>query len=88
MGKYDALGVFLRRWGLRNDAEGVELTFAQIESIIRGLLPGGAAKPEWWCVDGQADRRAPHRRVWLDAGFEAVPEPKAERVYFRRRRRD
>lgn len=85
MGKYAALGVFLRRWKLRDDAEGVELSFTQIESIIRGLLPGGAAESRWWCVDEHGDRGAPHRRAWLDAGFEAVPEPKVERVYFRRR---
>lgn len=84
MGKYDALGAFLRRWRVRNEADGVELGFMQIESIIGGLLPRGAAEPEWWCVNGRADRNAPHRRAWLDAGFEAIAEPKAERVYFRR----
>ena len=85
MGKYDALGAFLRRWRVRNDAEGVELGFAQIESIISGLLPGAAAEPQWWCVTGKADCSAPHRRAWLEAGFEAIAEPKAERVYFRKR---
>lgn len=85
MGKYDALGVFLRRWKVRNDAEGVDLGFAQIESIIGGLLPHGAAEPKWWCIDEPADHQAPHRRAWLDAGFEAIAEPKAERVYFRKR---
>jgi len=48
MRKYDALAAFLRRWRVRNGAEGVELGFAHIESIIGGLLPRGAAKPEWW----------------------------------------
>lgn len=85
MGKYDALGVFLRRWKFRNDAEGVELSFNQIESLIGGLLPRGAAAPEWWCINGHADRSTPHRRVWLEAGFDAIAEPKAEKVYFRRR---
>jgi hypothetical protein len=85
MGKYDALGVFLRRWRIRNDAEGVELGFAQIENIIGGLLPRGAAEPEWWCANGHADRDAPRRRAWLEAGFEAVAKIKAERVYFRKR---
>lgn len=85
MGKYDALGVFLRRWKFRNDADGVELSFTQIESIIRGLLPRGAGDETWWCVNCHADRSAPHRRVWLDAGFDAIAEPKAEKVYFRRR---
>ena len=63
MGKYDALGVFLRRWKIRNDADGVELGFAQIESIIGGLLPRGAGEREWWCANGQADCSAPHRRA-------------------------
>lgn len=85
MGKYDALGVFLRRWKVRNDAEGVELGFAQIENIIGGLLPRGATERQWWCAGGHADRSAPHRRAWLEAGFEAIAEPKAERVYFRKR---
>ena len=85
MGKYDALGAFLRRWRVRNDAEGVDLRFAQIESIIGGLLPRGAADPQWWYISGPTDDQAPHRRAWLDAGFEAIAEPKAERVYFRKR---
>src|SRR3546814_20692911 len=86
MGKYDALGVFLRRWKIRNDAQGVELSFAQIEGIINALLPNAAAEPEWWFAEESADRRAPHRRVWIEAGFDAVAEPRAERVYFRKRR--
>lgn len=49
MGKHDALGAFLRRWKVLNGAEGVELGFAQIESIIGGLLPRGAAELQWWC---------------------------------------
>lgn len=85
MGKYDALGVFLRRWRVRNDAEGVEIGSAQIESIIGGLLPRRAAEPEWWCAKGHADCIAPHRRAWLDAGFDAIAEPRAARVYFRKR---
>lgn len=85
MGKYDALGAFLRRWKVRNDAEGVELSFTQIESILRAPLPRGAGEPQWWCVTGNVDCSAPHRRAWLDAGFDAIAEPKAERVYFRRR---
>lgn len=86
MGKYDALGAFLRRWKVRNDAEGVELGFAHIESIIGGLLPRGATEPQWWCAGRHADCSAPHRRAWLEAGFDAFAEPKAERVYFRKRR--
>jgi hypothetical protein len=85
MGKYDALGAFLRRWKVRNDADGVELGFAQIEDIIRGLLPRGAADAEWWSTGEQVEAHRPHQRAWLDAGFEAVAELATERVYFRKR---
>jgi hypothetical protein len=85
MGKYDPLGVFLRRWKVRNAAEGVELGFTHIESIIGGLLPRGAAEPQWWGAHGDDARSSPHRRAWLEAGFDAIAEPKAERVYFRKR---
>src|SRR3546814_10431477 len=62
------------------------ICFAQIEGIINALLPNAAAEPEWWFAEESADRRAPHRRVWIEAGFDAVAEPRAERVYFRKRR--
>ena len=85
MRKYDALAAFLRRWRVRNGAEGVELGFAHIESIIGGLLPRAAAKAEWWHVNGCKDSHTPHHSAWLEAGFEAIAEPKTERVYFRKR---
>lgn len=84
MGKYDALGAFLRRWKVRNDADGVELNFAQIEGIIRGVLPRAAAQADWWSAAEPSEIHAPHRRAWRDAGFEAVVEPTRERVYFRK----
>lgn len=87
MGKYDALGVFLKRWRIRNDAEGVELSFVQIEGIINALLPNAAAEPEWWHTDTASDHSAPHRRAWSEAGFDVVAEPSAERVYFKKRNR-
>ncbi|WP_439569645.1 DUF7662 domain-containing protein [Sphingopyxis sp.] len=84
MGKYDALGTFLRRWKVRNDVDGVELSFAQIEGIIRGGLPRGAADAQWWRADGQPG--SPHRRAWIEAGFEATADLCTERVYFRRQK--
>lgn len=83
MGKYDALGTFLRRWKARNHAPGLELSFAQIEDIVRGLLPRAASDLQWWSMDEQAD--PPHRRAWREAGFDAIADMAAERVYFRRR---
>lgn len=88
MGKYDALGAFLRRWKVRNDADGVEISYAQIEGIIRGVLPRAAASADWWSASEPSDAHPPHRRAWLDAGFEAVAEPTRECVYFRKRSRD
>jgi hypothetical protein len=84
MGKYDALGAFLKRWKVRNDADGVELSLAQIEGIIRGLLPRAAADAHWWSAEELSDNHPPHRRVWLDAGFDAVAEPAREYVFFRK----
>lgn len=83
MGKYDALGAFLRRWRVRNDAPGVELSLAQIENILRGVLPRAASDPQWWSMNGQDE--PPHRRAWREAGFDAVPDMAADRVYFQRR---
>ena len=85
MGKYDALGAFLRRWKARNDADGVDIGFAQIEDIIRGILPRAAAGIDWWSTAEHTGTYPPHQRAWIDAGFDAVAEPVAERVFFRRR---
>ena len=85
MGKYDALGTFLRRWTLRNDADTVELTFADIERIISGLLPNSAESLEWWRNEATNERGFGQSRSWLDAGFEAEPVEGRERVRFYRR---
>ncbi len=85
MGKYDALGAFLRRWRVRHDADGVELSFSHIESIIGAVLPRAAFGADWWSAAEFSEVEPPHRRVWLDAGFEAVAKPARECVYFRRR---
>jgi hypothetical protein len=70
LGKYDALGVFLRRWAVRNTGDQVEMSFTQLESMIGALLPKAAMKEEWWS-DGMNVRHAVQCRAWLDAGFEA-----------------
>lgn len=88
MGKYDALGAFLRRWKIRNDADTVELTFTDIERIICGLLPNSADSTDWWRNEASDERGFVQCRAWLDAGFEARPVKGAERVEFHRRCRD
>ena len=67
MGKYSALGTFLRRWAVRNDGQEVELTFARIEGLIGAPLPKAAANMDWWCDDESGVQS----RAWLDAGFKA-----------------
>src|SRR3546814_11653145 len=49
MGKYDALGTFLRRWAVRNDGPEVVFTFAQIVGLIGAPLPKAAVHMAWWC---------------------------------------
>ncbi|HEY0596208.1 DUF7662 domain-containing protein [Sphingopyxis sp.] len=80
MGKYDALGVFLRRWAVRNGGQEVELTLAQIEGLIGAPLPKAAANIAWWCDD----RSGVQSRAWLDAGFEARLIEQEEFVIFGR----
>lgn len=88
MGKYDALGAFLRRWKTRNDADGVEISYAQIEGIIRGVLPRAVVDVDWWSAAEPSGVHPPHRRAWLNAGFEAIADPARECVYFRKRSQD
>lgn len=84
MGKYDGLGAFLRKWSGRNTAEGVELSFLQIEGIVRGVLPNAASDSCWWSDSWDGQGRGPQQRAWIDAGFEAVADTKRETVYFKR----
>jgi hypothetical protein len=79
MGKYDALGTFLRRWAVRNDGHEVELTFAQIEGLIGAPLPKAAAHMAWWC-----DQSGVQSRAWHEAGFKARLIESEEFVKFRR----
>jgi len=82
MGKYDALGTFLRRWAVRNKAHQVELSFTQIEGTIRTILPKAASRGEWWSNES-GDRYSAQCRAWLDSGFEARLLP-GDRVMFSR----
>ena len=80
MGKYDALGSYLRR---RKHAV-VELSFSDIERIICALLPNCAADSAWWANESKDERGFVQCRSWLDAGFEADPAPRADKVVFRK----
>ena len=79
MGKYDALGTFLRRWAVRNDGPEVVFTFAQIEGLIGAPLPKAAVHMAWWC-----DPSGVQSRAWRDAGFGAQLVADSEFVIFRR----
>jgi hypothetical protein len=81
MAKYDPLQSYLRR---RGGAE-LELSFADVERIIGGMLPASASRPEWWANETDPDGRHVQRRAWGDAGYDAFLLPK-ERVRFTRRR--
>lgn len=81
MGKYSRLGVFLRRWSVRNSEQAVELSLAQIEGLIGAPLPKAATHVDWWC-DHDAGVQS---RAWLDAGFEARLVKDGECVIFGRR---
>lgn len=86
MSKYDALGVFLRRWAIRNKVNEVELSFTQIEGTIRTFLPKAAARDEWWSNDIEK-HNAIQCRAWLDSGFEARLLPGERVVFYRSERR-
>lgn len=82
MGKYDPLHQYLRR---RPTAD-IELTFQDIERLIRAMLPKAAYEAEWWSNAGGSATGHIQTRAWLDAGFDAALIPGRERVKFVRRR--
>jgi hypothetical protein len=53
MGKYDPLEKYLTR---KRDRE-IELSFADMERIIGGMLPNSAPRPQWWANEVTADTR-------------------------------
>jgi hypothetical protein len=81
MAKYDPLEGHLRR----QKTNTYEMTFADVERVISGLLPKSAQRPQWWANETNAD--APHVqcKAWLDAGFNAFLAKGAEKVRFERR---
>ena len=77
MGKYDPLAAYLRRRG----GSEIEMSFAEIELVIRGLLPKRARRPEWWTGETCGGRQA---EAWAGAGYRATLLRSADRVRFRK----
>lgn len=78
MSKYDPLQRFLRR----KRPAAVELTFAEIELIIRGPLPKRSLELGWW-TEPQADpRRGAHQAAWITLGYVVEPRIAEEKVFF------
>lgn len=81
MAKYDPLERHLKRRG----AAEIELSFADIERIVGGMLPNSASRPQWWANETNAESRHVQCRAWRNAGYDAFLLPR-ERVLFTRRR--
>jgi hypothetical protein len=75
MRKYEPLRRYLRR---QRDGD-CDLTFGEIERLIGALLPNRAAHSSWW-----TGASGLHSQAWTSVGFEAVPSPRQDRVFFRR----
>jgi hypothetical protein len=80
MGKYDALGSYLRR----RKQPVIELSFVDIERIICALLPNCAADASWWANERRNERGFVQCRSWLDAGFQAEAVPRVDKVVFQK----
>lgn len=81
MAKYDPLSRFLRR---RSGAE-IEMSFADIERVIGGMLPNSAERPQWWANEIDPESRHVQSRAWRSAGYDALLIAGAEKVRFTRR---
>jgi len=82
MGKYEALGQFLRKQRGRE----IPMTFAQIERVTGTKLPPSAHKHRpWWSNNS---RNSVMTKVWLDAGFRTEQvDMEAGKLVFRRVRK-
>ena len=81
MAKYDPLEAWLKRRG----GTEVELTFADVERIIGGMLPNSAQRSQWWANESDPKSRHVQSRAWRNAGYDALPVADEERVRFRKR---
>lgn len=79
MGKYESLGMFLRR----QRAQEVPLTFREIEKIIGAKLPPKAQHYRAWWSNNPSNNVM--TKVWLEAGYESVRvDMSARKLVFRR----
>lgn len=81
MAKYDPLHMHLRR----QKTASYEMTFADIERVVKALLPKSAQRPEWWANEQNPASRPVQCAAWLSAGYNASLLRASERVRFERR---
>ncbi len=79
MAKYDPLCAYLKR----RDVAEWPMSFYEIERVINALLPGCAARSEWWANE-DTDGRHVQCHAWRSAGFNAFLTGR-DQVVFRRR---
>ncbi len=82
MGKYEPLNRYLKR----QRQQELELSFSEIERVIRRMLPKSAAKAQWWSGFGGLDTSDVQQNAWRDAGYDASLIEGRERVRFQRSR--
>jgi hypothetical protein len=82
MGKYDPL----RRYLEGQDADVIEVTFSQLESILGFPLPRSAHDHQaWWANETHGSHS--HARSWQEAGWETRGvNPSVGKVRFQRRK--
>ena len=78
--KYEPLYNYLRK----KSGPHIEMSFRDIERVIKQLLPKGASRPQWWANERPGDIRHVQCAAWLDAGFNAFATPEQEQVVFRK----
>ncbi len=62
----------------------LRMTFERITDLV-GVLPQSAHKhPAWWANERSEDSTHVHCKAWLDTGYKARPNLKAQTVTFER----
>ena len=78
MSKYDALRAFL----VRQRAERVPMTFAEVERVLGFKLPKSQSYPAWWSNNPSNNVMT---RAWLAAGFKTEQvDVEGRKLVFRR----